>query len=644
MNCWEILGLQPSAEERDIKRRYAQLVKNCHPEDDPDAWQKLHDAYEQALSYNDDGQWQEEDEEQPVNMPNVVVRSRSMMAFRAPISLPGHPLPEMAVKTEVEFTWQTVLDMLFEENEAIPEHAPMQLANALSFLEKNDLTSRMRFEEALLVNLHRVFRPLLTLAAAQTFRWHLIAGSRQPAIQTEINESCLLYSRIDEQISPYFANALSSLEEVENSKKLATIYHSLKENEESRKWFDIALLKKIAEYVLSENYLALLIERLEYSIRKEKMIRKWVLTERFNALATKHKSSYEKLRNAIKLKGDVYYPSYVFQACLYAAEQGHPLAWYYVGKKYYEGDEVVQDFKLAFDWFTRAARHNVIDAQYALGVMYLDGRGVEKNITLAKEHFLTVAQSGKSNGQYELACIYRFADRPLQDYDEALHWYLYAATQGHELAQYELGKMYLQGIGVARDEVQAHRWFLQSAEQDHLDAQYRTARLYYESESIPQDEEKALYWFTKAAKNGSGDAMYELGKYYLANNDNPENNAEAIQWITGAGQRGRIEAILLLAELYLQGTKETAKDENHALYWYEKAARLGSTEAQQRVAAMYAQGTGTKIDNKQAWMWLTIAGNNNPWIEKEELRCLMSEQDIQDAEHTAAHCKRLLRI
>ncbi|EQW70187.1 hypothetical protein RW83_04973, partial [Escherichia coli] len=35
MNCWEILGLQSGAEERDIKRRYAQLVKNCRPEDDP---------------------------------------------------------------------------------------------------------------------------------------------------------------------------------------------------------------------------------------------------------------------------------------------------------------------------------------------------------------------------------------------------------------------------------------------------------------------------------------------------------------------------------------------------------------------------------------------------------------------------------
>ncbi len=44
-----------------IKRRYAQLVKNCRPEDDPAAWQQLHDAYEQALRYDDEDQWQEEE-------------------------------------------------------------------------------------------------------------------------------------------------------------------------------------------------------------------------------------------------------------------------------------------------------------------------------------------------------------------------------------------------------------------------------------------------------------------------------------------------------------------------------------------------------------------------------------------------------
>lgn len=77
MNCWEILALQPGAEERDIKRRYAQLVKNCRPEDDPAAWQQLHDAYEQALRYDDEDQWQEDEEEQPINMSRGYCSSSS---------------------------------------------------------------------------------------------------------------------------------------------------------------------------------------------------------------------------------------------------------------------------------------------------------------------------------------------------------------------------------------------------------------------------------------------------------------------------------------------------------------------------------------------------------------------------------------
>ncbi|EFN5793976.1 J domain-containing protein, partial [Escherichia coli] len=95
MNCWEILGLQPGVEERDIKRRYAKLVKNCRPEDSPEAWQQLHDAYEQALRYDDEDQWQEEEEEQPINMSRGIVHPRPVMTFRAPNTFSGHPLPDV---------------------------------------------------------------------------------------------------------------------------------------------------------------------------------------------------------------------------------------------------------------------------------------------------------------------------------------------------------------------------------------------------------------------------------------------------------------------------------------------------------------------------------------------------------------------
>ncbi|MFC4160912.1 hypothetical protein [Chitinimonas lacunae] len=53
-DCWQLLGIAPTPEERDIKRAYAKLVKSTRPEDDPDAFQRLRDAFEQALWAADD--------------------------------------------------------------------------------------------------------------------------------------------------------------------------------------------------------------------------------------------------------------------------------------------------------------------------------------------------------------------------------------------------------------------------------------------------------------------------------------------------------------------------------------------------------------------------------------------------------------
>ncbi|MFJ4142300.1 molecular chaperone DnaJ [Pseudomonas sp. NPDC089734] len=50
MNCWNVLELDRNADERSIKRQYAKLLKVNRPDEDPDAFQRLRDAYEQALN------------------------------------------------------------------------------------------------------------------------------------------------------------------------------------------------------------------------------------------------------------------------------------------------------------------------------------------------------------------------------------------------------------------------------------------------------------------------------------------------------------------------------------------------------------------------------------------------------------------
>ena len=50
MNCFEVLGIERTDEVKKIKRAYAAKAKECHPEEYPEEFQILHDAYEEALS------------------------------------------------------------------------------------------------------------------------------------------------------------------------------------------------------------------------------------------------------------------------------------------------------------------------------------------------------------------------------------------------------------------------------------------------------------------------------------------------------------------------------------------------------------------------------------------------------------------
>ena len=48
-NPYDILGIDRGADAKTIKRAYAKLVKQYHPEEHPEEWKRIHDAYEQAM-------------------------------------------------------------------------------------------------------------------------------------------------------------------------------------------------------------------------------------------------------------------------------------------------------------------------------------------------------------------------------------------------------------------------------------------------------------------------------------------------------------------------------------------------------------------------------------------------------------------
>ena len=48
---WTTLGIEPTKDVSAIKRAYAEKSKTCHPEEDPEGFMKLRQAYQAALDY-----------------------------------------------------------------------------------------------------------------------------------------------------------------------------------------------------------------------------------------------------------------------------------------------------------------------------------------------------------------------------------------------------------------------------------------------------------------------------------------------------------------------------------------------------------------------------------------------------------------
>lgn len=49
MNCWEVLGIEPTSDKKEIKRAYAKLLKQYHPEENPEEFKQIQAAYQQCL-------------------------------------------------------------------------------------------------------------------------------------------------------------------------------------------------------------------------------------------------------------------------------------------------------------------------------------------------------------------------------------------------------------------------------------------------------------------------------------------------------------------------------------------------------------------------------------------------------------------
>ncbi|WP_350334171.1 tetratricopeptide repeat protein [Coralliovum pocilloporae] len=165
-----------------------------------------------------------------------------------------------------------------------------------------------------------------------------------------------------------------------------------------------------------------------------------------------------------------------FKALQYAAEQGHAIAQWKIGKMYAEGDGVDEDDGKAFEYFSRIANayaedppasprsRFVANAFVQLGSYYMTGiqdSAIEPNVRRAQKFYSYAASYfGDADAQYRLARIYLSDSdngRP-KDLRMAARWLKLAAKKGHLRAQAELGDLLFHGVDGRRNPIRGLKW------------------------------------------------------------------------------------------------------------------------------------------------------------------------------------------
>ena len=168
-------------------------------------------------------------------------------------------------------------------------------------------------------------------------------------------------------------------------------------------------------------------------------------------------------------------PTSSLTALTYAAEGGHPVAQWKLGRMYADGDGVAQDELRAFEYFSKIANQHaedspsapqagiVANAFVALGRYYLSGipnSKVKSDPERAREMFSYAASYfGNADAQYDLARLYfKSTDNSPESFRQGIRWLGLAAQKGQYQAQALLGQMLFNGDQMPAQRARGLMW------------------------------------------------------------------------------------------------------------------------------------------------------------------------------------------
>ncbi|CAE7242199.1 esiB [Symbiodinium sp. CCMP2456] len=258
-------------------------------------------------------------------------------------------------------------------------------------------------------------------------------------------------------------------------------------------------------------------------------------------------------------------------------------------------------------------------ACYDLGRLYYHGLGVAQDFQKARKLLELAMQKGDAEASTSLGTLYQFGQGVAQDFHRAKELYEIGIERGEAAAPAFLGNMYYRGLGVARDFQKARELFELSKQRGWHRASTSLGVLYEKGQGVAQDFQRAKELYEKSINSGDSLAPELLGHMYRDGVGVYENWDKAKELYEMGIERGSAEAATSLGYLYQQmahanktSTEYSPDMQEHyqgialrkAKEMYELAIARGSTSALRYLALMYK--TDLKSD-KLACQWMAKA-------------------------------------
>lgn len=265
-----------------------------------------------------------------------------------------------------------------------------------------------------------------------------------------------------------------------------------------------------------------------------------------------------------------------------AAAKGDSEAQYWMSKMYSEGSGLRSRPDKALVWALAGAKKHHPDCQNLLGVYYSHGIGVATNQAVAAEWFRKAAEQGNAKAQFNLGSCYEFGTGVDMDLEQAVSWYRKSAEGGCAVAQSSLGSCYEYGLGVPVDNALAVMWYDKAANQDDVAGQLALGLCLELGRGVEKNPVAAAAWYRRAAESGNAVGMMRLGACYEAGRGVPQDVKAAAELYGSAAEAGNPRGQFLYGTCFERG-RGVEINEGMAREWYEKAAEKGVNEARQRL-------------------------------------------------------------